>query len=133
MAAKKKFEETTLVALDRITKLAKMVASKTAQRSSPSKSNHDHQHQQQRPVNAPALIHGDGLEQWKDRLDEVKRKWVDAQKLPAAVLASTKHPDLFVTPAELDLACFLLGQRIFDKAEKQLKMVVSLQTEAELK
>jgi hypothetical protein len=44
----------------------------------------------------PPPIIGDGLEQWKDRMDEVQRKWEQGDVLTADVVASRKNPDYFV-------------------------------------
>lgn len=40
----------------------------------------------------------------------MKRQWVDLTPLPPAVVASKQRPDLFLRPAEMDLANFYLSQ-----------------------
>jgi len=81
----------------------------------------------------PPPIVGDGIEQWKDRMDEVKRKWIQGDVLTADVVASRKHPDFFVKPAEMELASFLIGQRKFQEAEVLLLQTMDLQKRAELR
>jgi len=58
---------------------------------------------------------------------------VQQDALPVDVVAATKVPGLFVTPAEMDLACFLLNQQDFKKAEKLLLETLLIQEKAQLK
>ena len=48
-------------------------------------------------------------------------------KQPAEVVAAKRQPKLFVQPAEYDLACWLISQKDFTKAEKHLLDVVDIQ------
>ena len=77
-----------------------------------------------------ALVLSDGLELWKDRMEEVKRRWIQEDELPAEEAAAKKHPDLFVRPPEMDYASFLIGQRKYDEAEGLLRDVMDTQEKA---
>lgn len=58
---------------------------------------------------------------------QVKRQWVVHAKQSAEVVAAKRQPNLFVQPAEYDLACWLISQKDFTKAEKHLLDVVDIQ------
>lgn len=99
---------------------------------------------------ANAMMH-DGLDEWKDRLRAVRERWAAdrvsnhlasmgkqetsnqsrrAARSTARQEASTRKPQMYLRPAELDYATWLLGQRRFQQAETLLEATLELQQEA---
>jgi hypothetical protein len=114
--ARQKLLDQSNAAMVEVSKLARMVTGRGGKEA--------------REAESTSLVMSDGLELWKERMELVKKRWVQEDELPADAAAARKHPDLFVRPPEMDYASFLIGQRKYDEAEGLLRDLMDTQEKA---